>query len=80
MVTNILKPSFTTGFKYYDVKVDDKKLVNLNIDDAKKMLYPNKKLREQGLEELTQVNKKKVNKGSLSKQVNTNATTMAVMT
>ena len=34
---NILKPKFSDGFKYYDVQVDDKKLVEMNIDDAKKM-------------------------------------------
>ncbi len=34
--TNILKTSFSVGFKYYDVQVDDKKLVQMNIDDAKK--------------------------------------------
>jgi glycerol-3-phosphate dehydrogenase len=35
--SNILKSHFTTGFQYYDVQVDDKKLVEMNIDDAKKM-------------------------------------------
>jgi len=35
--SNILKSCFTIGFKYYDVQVDDKKLVEMNIDDAKKM-------------------------------------------
>jgi len=34
---NILQPKFSDGFKYYDVQVDDKKLVEMNIDDAKKM-------------------------------------------
>ncbi len=33
---NILHSKFTEGFKYYDVQVDDKKLVEMNIDDAKK--------------------------------------------
>ena len=35
--TNILQSKFTEGFKYYDVQVDDKKLVEMNIDDAIKM-------------------------------------------
>ena len=34
--TNILQSKFTEGFQYYDVQVDDKKLVEMNIDDAKK--------------------------------------------
>ena len=34
---NILQSKFTDGFQYYDVQVDDKKLVEMNIDDAKKM-------------------------------------------
>ncbi len=34
---NILQSRFTEGFRYYDVQVDDKKLVEMNIDDAKKM-------------------------------------------
>ena len=34
---NILHPKFVEGFQYYDVKVDDKKLVEMNIDDSKKM-------------------------------------------
>ena len=34
---NILQSKFTEGFKYYDVQVDDKKLVEMNIDNAKKM-------------------------------------------
>ena len=34
---NILQSKFTEGFRYYDVQVDDKKLVEMNIDDAKKM-------------------------------------------
>ena len=33
---NILQSKFTEGFRYYDVQVDDKKLVEMNIDDAKK--------------------------------------------
>ena len=35
--SNILKSHFKVGFQYYDVQVDDKKLVELNIKDAKKM-------------------------------------------
>ena len=35
--SNILKSHFLAGFQYYDVQVDDKKLVEMNIDDAKKM-------------------------------------------
>ncbi|MDC0057939.1 glycerol-3-phosphate dehydrogenase [Pelagibacteraceae bacterium] len=35
--SNILKSHFSVGFQYYDVQVDDKKLVEMNIDDAKKM-------------------------------------------
>ena len=34
--SNILHSKFTLGFKYYDVQVDDKKLVEMNIADAKK--------------------------------------------
>ena len=34
---NILQSNFTEGFRYYDVQVDDKKLVEMNIDNAKKM-------------------------------------------
>ena len=34
---NILKSHFSVGFQYYDLQVDDKKLVEMNIDDAKKM-------------------------------------------
>ncbi len=33
---NILQSKFTEGFRYYDVQVDDKKLVEMNINDAKK--------------------------------------------
>ncbi len=45
--SNILQPKFSTGFKYYDVQVDDKKLVEMNIDDAKNMgakIVENKKV------------------------------------
>ena len=35
--SNILKSHFSVGFQYYDVQVDDKKLVEMNIADAKKM-------------------------------------------
>ena len=35
--SKILKSHFLAGFQYYDVQVDDKKLVEMNIDDAKKM-------------------------------------------
>ena len=35
--TNILQSKFIEGFQYYDVQVDDKKLVEMNIDDAIKM-------------------------------------------
>ena len=31
---NILQTKFMEGFQYYDVQVDDKKLVEMNIDDA----------------------------------------------
>ncbi len=34
-IPNILKNQFTLGFQYYDLQVDDKKLVELNIQDAK---------------------------------------------
>ena len=34
--SNILHSKFKLGFKYYDVQVDDKKLVEMNIADAKK--------------------------------------------
>ena len=34
---NILQSKFVDGFQYYDVQVDDKKLVEMNIDDSKKM-------------------------------------------
>ena len=35
--TRILQSKFTDGFQYYDVQVDDKKLVEMNIIDAKNM-------------------------------------------
>ena len=35
--SSILKSHFKVGFQYYDVQVDDKKLVEMNIEDAKKM-------------------------------------------
>ena len=35
--SNILQAHFSEGFQYYDVQVDDKKLVEMNINDAKKM-------------------------------------------
>ena len=35
--TNILQSHYKVGFKYYDVQVDDKKLVEMNINDAKKL-------------------------------------------
>ena len=35
-IPNILKDRFNTGFQYYDLQVDDKKLVELNAQDAKK--------------------------------------------
>jgi len=35
--SNILQSQFSVGFQYYDVQVDDKKLVEMNIEDAKKM-------------------------------------------
>ena len=35
--SNVLKAHFSVGFQYYDVQVDDKKLVEMNIADAKKM-------------------------------------------
>ena len=33
---NILKEKFKTGFQYYDIQIDDKKLTKLNAQDAKK--------------------------------------------
>ena len=33
---NILKDQYKTGFQYYDLQIDDKKLVELNIQDAEK--------------------------------------------
>ena len=44
-IPNILKNKYNTGFEYYDLQVDDKKLVQLNIDDAKKngaIIFENK--------------------------------------
>ena len=38
IIPNILKSNFKEGFQYYDLQVDDKKLVELNINDAKKFL------------------------------------------
>ena len=35
--TGILKEKFSDGFKYYDAQIDDKKLVEMNIEDAKKL-------------------------------------------
>ena len=35
-IPNILKDRFNTGFQYYDLQVDDKKLVELNAQDAEK--------------------------------------------
>ena len=35
-IPNVLKNEFKTGFQYFDLQVDDKKLVELNINDAKK--------------------------------------------
>ena len=35
--SNILQSKFSVGFQYYDVQVDDKKLVEMNIDDAQKL-------------------------------------------
>ena len=33
---NILKDQYKTGFQYYDLQIDDKKLVELNVKDAEK--------------------------------------------
>ena len=35
-IPNILKDQYKTGFQYYDLQIDDKKLVELNIQDAVK--------------------------------------------
>jgi len=35
--SNVLQSKFSVGFQYYDVQVDDKKLVEMNIEDAKKL-------------------------------------------
>ena len=47
VIPNILKKNFKTGFQYYDLQVDDKKLVEMNINDAKingAKIYENKKV------------------------------------
>ena len=36
IIPNILKDQYKTGFQYYDLQIDDKKLVELNIKDAEK--------------------------------------------
>jgi len=44
---NILKSNFKKGFQYYDLQVDDKKLTELNVDDAKRYgatIYENNKV------------------------------------
>ena len=33
---NILKEKYKTGFQYFDIQIDDKKLTKLNAQDAKK--------------------------------------------
>ncbi len=33
---NILKEKYKTGFRYFDIQIDDKKLTKLNVKDAKK--------------------------------------------
>ena len=46
-IPNILKKNFNVGFQYYDLQVDDKELVRLNIEDAKKRgakIIENKKI------------------------------------
>ncbi len=46
-IPGILKKKFQIGFQYYDLQVDDKKLVELNINDAKKngaIIIENKKV------------------------------------
>tara|TARA_Y100000768_G_scaffold123781_1_gene91579 strand:- start:204 stop:1355 length:1152 start_codon:yes stop_codon:yes gene_type:complete len=50
---NILSSKFSTGYRYYDVQVDDKKLVEMNIDNAKKIganILENKKVIEAKIE------------------------------
>ena len=45
--TGILKEKYSDGFQYYDLQVDDKKLVEMNINDAKingAKIYENKKV------------------------------------
>ncbi len=47
VIPNILKDQFKIGFQYYDLQVDDKKLVQLNVEDAKKkgaMIIQNRKV------------------------------------
>ncbi len=47
VIPNVLKKNFKTGFQYYDLQVDDKKLVEMNIKDAKingAQIYENKKV------------------------------------
>ena len=47
--SKILHSKFLVGFQYYDVQVDDKRLVEMNIDDAKKLgaiVVENKKVIE----------------------------------
>ena len=47
VIPNVLKKTFKTGFQYYDLQVDDKKLVEMNINDAKingAKIYENKKV------------------------------------
>ena len=49
IIPNILKSNFKEGFQYYDLQVDDKKLVELNINDAKKkgaLIIENQKIIE----------------------------------
>ena len=33
---NILKEKYKTGFQYFDIQIDDKKLTKLNAKDAKR--------------------------------------------
>jgi glycerol-3-phosphate dehydrogenase len=33
---NILKEKYKTGFQYFDIQIDDKKLTKLNVKDAKR--------------------------------------------
>ena len=44
---NILKEKYRKGFKYYDIQINDQRLVELNIEDAKKRgatIYENSKV------------------------------------